>query len=109
MDVEPKKGTMQYYSQPDYILVRATKREIFKGAGFRFLRFLGLDHCTIIAVVQARQGGRLKQYQHKCQKFLLSLPPGPKDVDTMVLNLGLSLKSMKRILTNYGTLYLSNG
>jgi hypothetical protein len=26
-----------------------------------------------------------------------------------VLNLGLSLKSMKRILTNYGTVCLSNG
>jgi hypothetical protein len=26
-----------------------------------------------------------------------------------VLNLGLSLKSMKRILTNYGTVYSSNG
>jgi hypothetical protein len=27
----------------------------------------------------------------------------------VVLNLGLSLKSMKRILTNYGTVYSSNG
>jgi hypothetical protein len=30
-------------------------------------------------------------------------------VSQYLLNLGLSLKSMKRILTNYGTDYLSNG
>ncbi len=28
---------------------------------------------------------------------------------TVLLNLGLLLKSMKRIITNYGTVYLSNG
>jgi hypothetical protein len=30
-------------------------------------------------------------------------------LSSYLLNLGLSLKSMKRILSNYGTVYSSNG
>jgi hypothetical protein len=81
-----KWGTTQYYSQPDYILAHMTERGIFKGVGFRFLRFPHLDHHTIIAVVRAGWGGGLRQYRCKLQKFPLSLPPGPKDVDIMAFN-----------------------
>ncbi len=72
--------------QPDYILVCAKERGIFKGVGFHFPRFLHLDHCAIVRVVRAGRGGQLRQYQHKCQKFPLSLPPGPKDADTTAFN-----------------------
>ncbi len=50
------------------------------------MQFLHLDHRAIAAVVHAGRGGRLMQYQRKCQKFLLSLPPGPKDADTTAFN-----------------------
>jgi hypothetical protein len=45
-----------------------------------------LDHRTIIAVVWAGQGRRLRQYRCKHQKFLLSLLPVPKDADTMTFD-----------------------
>jgi hypothetical protein len=65
MDVEPKRGTMQYYSQPDYILVRAKETGIFKGVRFHFLQYLHSDHRAIIAVIRAGREGRLRQYQCK--------------------------------------------
>jgi hypothetical protein len=81
-----KRATTLYYMQLDYILARAKERFFFKGAGFRFLRFLQLDHRTIVAVVRAGWEGRPRQYRHKHQKFLLSLLPEPKDADTMAFN-----------------------
>ncbi len=81
-----KRGRTRYYSQPDYILAHVTKRGIFKGVEFHFPRFLHSDHCTIIRVVRVEQGVQLRQYRRKRHKFLLSLPPGPKDVDTMAVD-----------------------
>jgi hypothetical protein len=81
-----KRRMTQYYSQLDYILARAMERGIFKGVGFRFPWLLHLDHRAIVVVVQAGQGGGLKQYRRKGQKFLLSLLLGPKDADTMVFD-----------------------
>jgi hypothetical protein len=84
-DVQPRKGN-------NAILIAARlypgTREgfFFKGVGFRFLWFLHSDHRTIVAVVRAGWGGRLRQYRRKHQKLLLYLLPGPKDVDTMAFN-----------------------
>ncbi len=43
--------------QPDYILVCAKERGIFKGVGFHFPWFLHLDHHAIVRVVRAGRGG----------------------------------------------------
>jgi hypothetical protein len=52
-----KRGTMQHYLQPDYILARTGETSMFTGMGFCFPWFLHSDHRTIVAVV--RRGGGL--------------------------------------------------
>ncbi len=59
---------------------------MFTGVGFRFPHFLHSDHRAIIVVVRAGGEGRLKKYRRKRQKLPLSLPLGPKDVDTTAFN-----------------------
>jgi hypothetical protein len=81
-----KQGTMRHYLQPDYILAHVEKKGMFTSMGFRFPWFLHSNHCAIVAVVRAGREGRLKKYQHKHQKLPLSLPLGPKDVDTMAFD-----------------------
>ncbi len=77
---------MRHYSQSDYILARAKEIGIFTGVGFCFLRFLHSNHCAIFAVVRVGGESRLKKYRRKRQKHPLSLPLGPKGVDTMAFN-----------------------
>ncbi len=52
-----QRGTMQHYSQPDYILARAGETRKFKGVEFRFPFFINSNHRTAIAVVRAGGGG----------------------------------------------------
>ncbi len=72
--------------QPISILACGKERFFFRGVGFCFSWFLHSDHCAIIKVVRAGRGGQLRQYRHKRQKNPLSLPPGPKDVETMAFD-----------------------
>ncbi len=81
-----KRGTTQHYSQPDYVMAQAEEKGMFTGMGFCFPRFLHSDHHAIIAVVRAGGEGWLKKYRCKHQKLPLSLPLGPKDVDTTAFN-----------------------
>jgi hypothetical protein len=54
----------------------------FKGVGFRSPRFFHSDHCAVVANIWEGRKGRLKSYWRARQKFLLSLPLGPKDANT---------------------------
>ena len=75
------RGT-RYYTQPDYVMARAGDIAQFKGVGFRSPRYLHLDHCTVITNIPVGRTGRLKKYWRAHQKFPLSLPLGPKDLNT---------------------------
>jgi hypothetical protein len=72
--------------QPDYILACKTERGIFKGGGFCFPWFLHSDHHAIVRVVWKGRGGRLRQYRRMRQKFLLTLPLGPNNADTITFD-----------------------
>jgi len=54
----------------------------FKDVGFRSPRFLHSDHRAVVANIRVGRKGQLKNYRRTCQKFPLSLPIGPKDVNT---------------------------
>jgi hypothetical protein len=73
---------MQHYTQPDYIMARAGEMAQVKGVGFRSPRFLHLDHLAVVANIWVARKGRLKNYRCACQKFVLTLPLGPKDANT---------------------------
>jgi hypothetical protein len=50
--------------------------------GFRSPRFLHSDHRAVVANIRVGRKGQLKDYRRARQKFLLSLPIGPKDANT---------------------------
>ncbi len=83
-----KRGTTEYYLQPDYILGHAKETGIFKGMRSHFPQFLQLDHLAIVTVVRAGGEGQMNQCRCKQQKCLLSLLLGPKDMNTMVRHIG---------------------
>ena len=84
------RGT-QYYTQPDYFMAHAGDIAQFKGVEFRSPRYLHSDHRAAVANIRVGRTGWLKKYQRACQKFPLSLPPGPKDPNTALFD-GLAAK-----------------
>ena len=67
-------------------MARAGDIAHFKGVGFRSPRYLHSDHCAVVANVWVGRTGRLKTYRWERQKFLLSLPPGPKYTNTVLFD-----------------------
>jgi hypothetical protein len=89
---QKRRGT-QYYTQPDYFMARAGDIAQFKGVGLRSPRYLHSDHRAAVANIRVGRTGWLKKYQRACRKFPLSLPPGPKDPNTVLFD-GLAAKSV---------------
>jgi hypothetical protein len=58
----------------------------FQGVGFRSPRFLHWDHRAVVVNIRVGRKGRLKKYRRARQKFPLSLPPGPKDPNTVLFD-----------------------
>jgi hypothetical protein len=81
-----KRRGMRHYTQPDYIMARAGDMSQFQGVGFRSPRFLHSDHRAVVANIWVGRKGRLKKYPRARQKFPLSLPPGPKDLNTALFD-----------------------
>ena len=67
-------------------MARAGDMSQFQGVGFRSPRFLHSDHRAVVANIRVGRKGRLKKYRQARQKFPLSLPPGPKDLNTALFD-----------------------
>ena len=67
-------------------MARAGDMSQFQGVGFRSPRFLHSDHRAVVVNIRVGRKGRLKKYRRARQKFPLSLPPGPKDPNTVLFD-----------------------
>jgi len=64
---------MRHYLTPDYFMVQEDGQRKVKGLGYRFPRFLHLDHRAIVEDIRMGSQGRLKEYRRMRHKFPLSL------------------------------------
>ena len=90
-------------------MARTGEMAQFKGVGFQSPQYLYSDDCTVVANMQVGRKGRLKNYRRACQKFLLTLPLGPKDTNTTTFD-ALAAKCVKPKMTRLlGKDWISEG
>ena len=68
-------GGQWYHSQLDYCLVRERDACRFWNVKFHQPKIHESDHRAVVASIARERTGRLKKYQHRHQKFPLTLPP----------------------------------